>query len=55
MGVKKIIEEENTELWWNLYDKMFSNRKEIDNFIYKACEPVSKIWKWKCQLIKKWD
>ena len=30
MGWKKHIQEEHTELWWNLRGKMFRNRKEVD-------------------------
>ena len=42
MDVKKKLKEgENTELWCNFCDRMFSNRKEIDDGIYEACEPVS--------------
>ena len=42
MDVKKIIGEEHTELWYNLCDKIFSNRKEVDFCIYEACEPFSR-------------
>ena len=43
-GCKQLIEEEHTMLWWNFFDKMFSNRKEVGNCIYEGCEPISREW-----------
>ena len=37
-GLKKYIQEEHTELWWNYCGKMLRNRKEVDNHMNEAWE-----------------
>ena len=40
MGWKKHIQEESTQLWWNYCGKIFRNGKEVDHYMYKACESI---------------
>ena len=35
-GLREHIQEKHTELWQNYCDKMFRNRKEVDNHMNEA-------------------
>ena len=43
-GLKKLIQEEHIELWWNYCGKMFRNKKEVVSHISEACKSTCYEW-----------